>query len=148
MTQPLEDYALIGDTQTAALVGRDGSIDWLCLPRFDSGSCFAKLIGDDDHGRWLTAPAGEVVATSRRYRPKTLVLETDMTTADGKVRITDFMPPRHHHPRVIRVGHWSGGPGCHALGARHPLRVRRGHPLGPAHRPRIAGRGRTERHLP
>ncbi|HEY2303804.1 MAG TPA: glycoside hydrolase family 15 protein [Acidimicrobiales bacterium] len=103
MTQPLEDYALIGDTQTAALVGRDASIDWLCLPRFDSGSCFAKLIGDDDHGRWLTAPAGEVVATSRRYRPRTLVLETDMTTADGKVRITDFMPPRHHHPRVIRV---------------------------------------------
>jgi GH15 family glucan-1,4-alpha-glucosidase len=103
VTQPLEDYALIGDTQTAALVGRDGSIDWLCVPRFDSGSCFAKLIGDDDHGRWLIAPEGEVTATSRRYRGKTMVLETEMTTDEGTVRITDFMPPRHHHPRVVRV---------------------------------------------
>lgn len=103
MTQPLEDYALIGDTQTAALVGRDGSIDWLCLPRFDSGSCFAKLIGDDDHGRWLIAPEGEVVATSRRYKGRSMVLETDMTTAEGTVRVTDFMPPRHHHPRVVRI---------------------------------------------
>jgi GH15 family glucan-1,4-alpha-glucosidase len=103
VTQPLEDYALIGDTQTAALVGRDGSIDWLCVPRFDSGSCFAKLIGDDDHGRWLIAPEGELVATSRRYRGRSMVLETDMTTAEGTVRVTDFMPPRHHHPRVVRI---------------------------------------------
>ena len=103
MTQPIEDYALIGDTQTAALVGRDGSLDWLCLPRFDSGSCFAKLVGDDDHGRWLIAPEGEVIASSRRYRDRTMVLETYLTTADGTVRLTDFMPPRHHHPRVVRV---------------------------------------------
>jgi GH15 family glucan-1,4-alpha-glucosidase len=103
VTQPLEDYALIGDTQTAALVGRDGSIDWMCVPRFDSGSCFAKLVGHDDHGRWLTAPEGEVTATARRYRGRTMVLETDMTTAEGSVRITDFMPPRHHHPRVVRI---------------------------------------------
>jgi len=103
VTQLIEDYALIGDTQTAALVGRDGSLDWLCLPRFDSGSCFAKLVGEDDHGRWLIAPAGEVIATSRRYRDRTMVLETDLTTAEGTVRLTDFMPPRHHHPRVVRL---------------------------------------------
>jgi GH15 family glucan-1,4-alpha-glucosidase len=103
VSQLIEDYALIGDTQTAALVGRDGSLDWLCVPRFDSGSCFAKLIGDDDHGRWLMAPEGEVIATSRRYRDRTMVLETELTTVDGTVRLTDFMPPRHHHPRVVRV---------------------------------------------
>jgi GH15 family glucan-1,4-alpha-glucosidase len=103
VTQLIEDYALIGDTQTAALVGLDGSLDWLCVPRFDSGSCFAKLIGDDDHGRWLIAPEGEVIGTTRRYRDRTMVLETDLTTAEGTVRITDFMPPRHHHPRVVRV---------------------------------------------
>jgi GH15 family glucan-1,4-alpha-glucosidase len=103
MAQRIEDYALIGDTQTAALIGKDGSLDWLCLPRFDSGSCFAKLIGEDDHGRWLIAPEGEVTAVHRRYRGKTLVLETEMTTAEGRVRLTDFMPPRHHHPRVVRL---------------------------------------------
>ncbi|MCU4186682.1 glycoside hydrolase family 15 protein [Acidiferrimicrobium sp. IK] len=103
MSQLLEDYALIGDTHTAALVGRDGSVDWLCVPRFDSGSCFAKLLGSDDHGRWLLAPDGEVVATSRAYRGRTMVLETEIETAEGKVRVTDFMPPRHHHPRVVRV---------------------------------------------
>ncbi len=103
MTLLIEDYALIGDTQTAALVGRDGSLDWLCLPRFDSGSCFAKLVGEDDHGRWRIAPEGDVIATSRRYRDRTMVLETELTTVDGTVRLTDFMPPRHHHPRVVRV---------------------------------------------
>jgi GH15 family glucan-1,4-alpha-glucosidase len=103
VAQLIEDYALIGDTQAAALVGRDGSLDWLCLPRFDSGSCFAKLVGDDDHGRWLIAPDGEVTATSRHYRGHTMVLDTDWTTAEGTVRVTDFMPPRHHHPRVVRI---------------------------------------------
>src|SRR5436309_1548394 len=88
----LEDYGLIGDMQAAALVGRDGGVDWLCLPRFDSPSCFSALLGDERHGRWLVAPAGEVRETSRRYRPGTLVLETEFETADGVVRLIDFMP--------------------------------------------------------
>jgi GH15 family glucan-1,4-alpha-glucosidase len=73
----IEDYGLIGDMQAAALVGRDGAIDWLCLPRFDSASCFSALVGDERHGRWLLAPAGVVGSSSRRYRPGTLVLESD-----------------------------------------------------------------------
>src|SRR6266540_4004275 len=85
----IEDYALSGDLQTAALVGRNGSVDWLCLPRFDSASCFAALLGDESHGRWLIAPAGETRATSRRYRPGTLVLETEFETAEGRARRVD-----------------------------------------------------------
>jgi GH15 family glucan-1,4-alpha-glucosidase len=103
VSQRIEDYALIGDTHTAALVGRDGSIDWLCLPRFDSGSCFAKLLGDDDHGRWRIAVDGPVISSVRRYRSSTLVLETDISTEGGTVRVIDFMPPRHRHPRVVRI---------------------------------------------
>jgi GH15 family glucan-1,4-alpha-glucosidase len=103
VSQPIEDYALIGDTHTAALVGRDGSIDWLCLPRFDSGSCFAGLLGDQDHGRWRIATDEEVISSVRRYRDSTLVLETDIATAGGTVRVIDFMPPRHRHPRVVRI---------------------------------------------
>ncbi len=103
MPLPIEGYALIGDTQTAGLVGRDGSIDWLCMPRFDSGACFAALLGDERHGRWLLAPAGEVRSVSRRYRPGTLVLETTFETADGTVRIVDCMPPREVSPDVVRV---------------------------------------------
>jgi GH15 family glucan-1,4-alpha-glucosidase len=99
----IEDYALIGDLQTAALVGRNGSIDWLCVPRFDSGACFASLLGDERHGRWLLAPVGEVTAVRRRYRACTLVLETEMDTADGTVRIVDFMPPRGRYPDVVRI---------------------------------------------
>jgi GH15 family glucan-1,4-alpha-glucosidase len=100
----LEDYGLIGDQESTALVGRNGSIDWLCLPRFDSASCFSALLGDEQHGRWLLAPAGEVKATTRRYRPETLVLETDFETADGAVRVIDFMPRRGDGPpRVMRI---------------------------------------------
>jgi GH15 family glucan-1,4-alpha-glucosidase len=100
----LEDYGLIGDMQAAALVGRNGSVDWLCLPRFDSASCFSALLGDERHGRWLVAPAGAVRATSRRYRPGTLVLETDFETADGAVRVIDFMPRRGQGPpRLMRI---------------------------------------------
>jgi GH15 family glucan-1,4-alpha-glucosidase len=100
----IEDYGLIGDLQTAALVGRNGSVDWLCLPRFDSPSCFTALLGDERHGRWLLSPAGEVTKTSRRYRPGTLVLETDFETADGAVRVTDFMPRRGGRaPQLVRV---------------------------------------------
>jgi GH15 family glucan-1,4-alpha-glucosidase len=100
----LEDYGLIGDMQAAALVGRDGSVDWLCLPRFDSASCFSALLGDERHGRWLLAPADAVRASSRRYRPGTLVLETDFETADGTVRVIDFMPRRSQGPpRLMRI---------------------------------------------
>ena len=99
----IEDYALIGDTQTAGLVNTAGSIDWLCLPRFDSGACFAALLGDERHGRWLLSPRGEVTATTRRYRPATLVLETEMQTADGTVRIVDCMPIRDRTPDLVRV---------------------------------------------
>jgi GH15 family glucan-1,4-alpha-glucosidase len=107
----IEDYGLIGDLQTAALVGRNGSVDWLCLPRFDSPSCFTALLGDERHGRWLLAPAGEVTGTSRRYRPGTLVLETDFETADGTVRVTDFMPRRGGRaPQLVRIVDGLGGP--------------------------------------
>jgi GH15 family glucan-1,4-alpha-glucosidase len=100
----IEDYGLIGDLRTAALVGRNGSVDWLCLPRFDSPSCFTALLGDERHGRWLLAPAGEVTSTSRRYRPGTLVLETEFETADGTVQVTDFMPRRGGGaPQLVRI---------------------------------------------
>jgi GH15 family glucan-1,4-alpha-glucosidase len=100
----LEDYGLIGDMQAAALVGRTGAVDWLCLPRFDSASCFSALLGDDRHGRWLVAPAGQVRANFRRYRPGTLVLETDFETSEGAVRLVDFMPRRAQGPpRVMRI---------------------------------------------
>jgi GH15 family glucan-1,4-alpha-glucosidase len=100
----IEDYGLIGDLRSAALVGRNGSIDWLCLPRFDSASCFTALLGDESHGRWLVAPSVEVTGTSRRYRPGTLVLETEFETSDGTVRVTDFMPRRGGRaPQVMRI---------------------------------------------
>jgi GH15 family glucan-1,4-alpha-glucosidase len=103
MALPIEDYAVLGDTHTAALVGTDGSVDWLCLPRFDSGACFAALLGTPDQGRWRLAPAGEVRSVRRRYRPHTMILETEMTTDQGVVRIVDFMPPRAEHPDLVRV---------------------------------------------
>jgi GH15 family glucan-1,4-alpha-glucosidase len=100
----IEDYGLIGDLQSAALVGRDGGIDWLCLPRFDSASCFAALLGDERHGRWVVAPAAGGVAARRRYRPGTLVLETEFETLEGAVRVVDFMPRRGDGPpRVMRI---------------------------------------------
>jgi GH15 family glucan-1,4-alpha-glucosidase len=99
----IEDYALIGDCQTAALVGRDGSIDWLCLPRFDSDACFAALLGTPDNGRWKIAPAGEVTAVRRRYVGDTLVLETEFETASGVVAVTDFMPVRDVVPDLVRI---------------------------------------------
>ena len=107
MSRPLEDYAIIGDTETVALVSRSGSIDWLCLPRVDSGACFAALLGDASNGRWSLAPAGPPVRTRRRYREGTLVLETEMDCDGGTVRIVDCMPPRGlergHNPDVVRV---------------------------------------------
>jgi GH15 family glucan-1,4-alpha-glucosidase len=103
MAARIEDYGLIGDLQTAALVSRDGSIDWLCFPRFDSGACFAKLLGDDENGRWSLSPQAPVVATSHRYRGDTLILETELKTEDGTVRLIDFMPPRGEAPDVVRI---------------------------------------------
>ena len=103
MALPIEDYAIIGDTQTAALVSREGSIDWLCLPRIDSPACFAALLGDHRHGRWMIGPAGDVLDVQRRYRGDTLVLETEFRTAEGTVRLVDCMPPRQDDPDVARV---------------------------------------------
>lgn len=97
----IEDYAAIGDCETMALVSRDASIDWLCWPRFDSGACFAALLGTPEHGRWLLAPA-EKATSSRRYRDDTLILETSFTTPSGEVVITDFMPPRSQSSDVVR----------------------------------------------
>jgi GH15 family glucan-1,4-alpha-glucosidase len=99
----IEDYALIGDLQTAALVSREGSIDWCCFPRFDSGACFAALLGQPDHGRWLLTPAAQVRQSSRRYRHDTLILESLFTTTDGTVRAIDFMPPRGRRPHIVRI---------------------------------------------
>jgi GH15 family glucan-1,4-alpha-glucosidase len=106
---PIEEYALIGDCQTAALVGRDGSIDWMCLPRFDSGACFAALLGTPENGRWLLAPDEPIVATRRRYRPGTLVLETEFETAHGVVAVVDCMPLRGAELDVVRVVEGRGG---------------------------------------
>ncbi|MFI6853828.1 glycoside hydrolase family 15 protein [Streptomyces sp. NPDC050416] len=103
MDPSIEDYALIGDEQTAALVGTDGSVDWLCLPRFDSAACFAKLLGDEDNGYWRIAPVGADRCTRRAYRRDTLVLDTEWQTAKGTVRVTDLMPQRDQAPDLVRV---------------------------------------------
>src|SRR5277367_4603561 len=92
MALPIEQYALIGDCHTAALVGSDGSIDWLCFPRFDSGACFAALLGGPDQGRWVIAPTSTARKVTRRYVDDSLVLQTDIETDAGTVRLTDFMP--------------------------------------------------------
>ncbi|MBO3748702.1 glycoside hydrolase family 15 protein [Streptosporangiaceae bacterium NEAU-GS5] len=99
----IEDYALIGDMQSAALVGRDGSVDWLCLPRFDSPSCFGALLGGAESGRWRLGPAHGGLSTSRRYRGDTLILETVWDSPSGTVRIVDFMPPRQINPDLVRI---------------------------------------------
>ncbi len=93
MASRIEDYALLGDCQTAALVSRDGSVDWLCWPRFDSAACFAALLGTEEHGRWRIAPVGAVRRSSRHYRQGTLILETELETDEGVVALIEFMPP-------------------------------------------------------
>ena len=103
MAGRIEDYALIGDCETAALVGRNGSIDWLCWPRFDSDACFAALLGTPANGRWIIAPRDERARITRRYRPNTLILETRFETADGAATLIDFMPLRDRQSDVIRV---------------------------------------------
>jgi GH15 family glucan-1,4-alpha-glucosidase len=103
MPARIEDYALIGDCQTAALVSRDGSIDWLCWPRFDSGACFAALLGSPAHGRWRIAPEAAGQRVQRRYHDGTLILETEFTTAEGKVSLIDFMPVRESVSDLVRL---------------------------------------------
>ena len=103
MSTPLEDYALIGDCETAALVSKGGSIDWLCWPRFDSGACFAALVGTPEHGRWLIEAVDPQARVSRKYRGNTLILETAIETADGAVTVIDFMPPRGRNSDVVRL---------------------------------------------
>jgi GH15 family glucan-1,4-alpha-glucosidase len=103
MAARIEDYGLIGDLQTAALVSRHGSIDWACFPRFDSGACFAKLLGDAENGQWSLAPIEEPRRVRRRYRGDTLVLETELETDGGSIRLIDFMPPRGEAPDIVRI---------------------------------------------
>src|SRR5215470_10814135 len=101
MALPIEDYAVIGDCEAAALVGRNGSIDWLCWPRFDSDACFAALLGTPDNGRWIIRPYGPDVRVSRCYRPDTLILETRFETEDGAATLVDFMPARDKHCDLV-----------------------------------------------
>jgi len=103
MSVPIEDYALIGDCETAALVSRAGSIDWLCWPRFDSGACFAALLGGPEHGRWAIGAADDTARVRRAYRRNTLILETTIETVDGAVTGIDFMTPRGNHPDLVRI---------------------------------------------
>ncbi|HET7593903.1 MAG TPA: trehalase-like domain-containing protein, partial [Stellaceae bacterium] len=103
MAVRIEDYALIGDCATAALVARDGSIDWLCWPRFDGGACFAALLGTREHGRWLVAPVETPTRITRRYRPDTLILETEFETESGAVTLIDFMPLRGRASDLVRI---------------------------------------------
>ena len=88
----IEDYAMIGDCQTAALISLDGSIDWLCFPRFDSGACFAALLGTREHGRWRISPSDTPTTIKRKYRKNTLILETEFDVGQDKIRLIDFMP--------------------------------------------------------
>jgi GH15 family glucan-1,4-alpha-glucosidase len=103
MNQRIEDYALIGNIRTAALVGRDGSIDWLCAPRFDDPACFAALLGTRENGRWLIAPHGAVRRTRRAYRDNTLILETEFETTSGSVRLIDCMAVWAGRTDIVRV---------------------------------------------
>ncbi len=99
----IEDYAFLSDTQTGALVSRYGCVDWLCFPRFDSGACFAALLGNRENGQWKFTPEGKVKTSRRGYRADTLILETEMETAEGAIRLIDFMPPRGKSPDIIRI---------------------------------------------
>src|SRR2546427_1979957 len=99
----IEDYGFLSDTQTGALVSRDGCVDWLCFPRFDSPACFASLLGEGKNGRWRFWPKEKIEKTTRRYRDDTLILETEIETESGAVRLIDFMPPRGENPDIIRI---------------------------------------------
>src|SRR5690348_9386968 len=103
MPARIEDYALIGDCETAALIGRDGSLDWLCWPRFDSPACFAALLGTSENGRWLLAPGEASLAVRRHYRPGTLILETEFETESGCASVVDFMPRLDGSNHLVRI---------------------------------------------
>src|SRR5882672_12521777 len=103
MTARIEDYAMIGDCRTAAIIGRNGSIDWFCVPRFDSAACFAALLGTKDNGRWLIEPVAKKFKSSRRYRGDSLILETTFTTPTGKAKVIDFMPPGTPGSCIVRI---------------------------------------------
>ncbi|MDN3025504.1 glycoside hydrolase family 15 protein [Streptomyces sp. S.PB5] len=124
MSAPIEDYALISDMETAAMVGRNGSVDWLCLPRFDSPACLAALLGTERNGFWRVAPVGSGRCTSRAYRSDTLVLDSQWTTATGTVRVTDFMPPRVRLPCLVRVVEALSG--CASMRSELRLRFHQG----------------------
>jgi GH15 family glucan-1,4-alpha-glucosidase len=109
MAPRIEDYAMIGDCRTAAIVSRDGSIDWFCVPRFDSAACFAALLGTKDNGRWLIQPSAKTFTATRRYRGDSLILETLFTTRTGKVKVTDFMPPGAPESCIVRIVECMGG---------------------------------------
>ncbi len=99
----IEDYAFVGDTQSGALISRHGCVDWLCLPRFDSGACFAALLGEKENGSWTLTPRGKIKKCERRYRGDSLILETELHTSEGAVRFIDFMPPRGANPDLVRI---------------------------------------------
>ena len=103
MSVKLEDYGFVGDTQTAALIGINGSIDWMCLPRFDSAACFAALLGDEENGCWRIAPTQPWQRANQAYRKDTLILETELETGQGCIRLVDCMVPRASCPDVVRV---------------------------------------------
>ncbi|HVX41686.1 MAG TPA: trehalase-like domain-containing protein, partial [Gemmatimonadaceae bacterium] len=103
MPSRIEDYAFISDCETGVLVGRDGSMDWLCWPRFDSGACFAALLGEPEHGRWLVSPKDPNARVRRQYRDHTMILETEFETDDGAVTLIDFMPLRDGRSDVVRM---------------------------------------------
>jgi GH15 family glucan-1,4-alpha-glucosidase len=103
VAERIEDYAIVGDLQTVALIGRSGSVDWLCFPRFDSGAVFSALLGSSEHGRWLIAPSSGGHATEWRYRDDTLILESEWQTDTGRVRVIDFMPQRETKPDIVRI---------------------------------------------
>ena len=141
MSCPIEDYAVIGDTQTAALVARDGSIDWLCLPRFDSPACFAALLGDPSHGRWLLTAADPAATRTRRYRGNSLVLETELTTPTGVRHCRRLHAAARARARSRARRRRRARRGRDADGADRPLRLRLDRAVGA--RRSTAGGGRS-----
>ena len=138
----IEDYAVVADLQTAALVARDGSVDWLCLPRFDSSASFAALLGGPKAGRWRIAPLSGGECTRRAYRDDTMVLESTWETGDGAVRVIDFMPIRQTQPDLIRIVEGVSGQRADGGRAGRPVRLRAGRAVGAARRwPVGGGRG-------
>ena len=123
MPLPIEDYAIVGDCETAALVGRDGSIDWLCWPRFDSDACFAALLGAPEHGRWLIAPEDGTARVTRRYRPNTLILETRFENAEGAATLVDFMPGHQTGSSIVRLIIGERGSARHENRIGDPVRL-------------------------